>query len=68
MKSRLFWHQSHNDVIQKVLRKARKGTHVVFVPGNHDEAVRPFCGLALRRHRHPRRSRCTAPPTAAGCW
>jgi UDP-2,3-diacylglucosamine pyrophosphatase LpxH len=45
MKSRFFWHQSHNDVIQKVMRKARKGTHVVFVPGNHDEAVRPFCGL-----------------------
>lgn len=40
-----YWHQSHNDVVQKVLRKARKGTHVVFVPGNHDEAVRQFVGL-----------------------
>ncbi|MCA3167202.1 MAG: UDP-2,3-diacylglucosamine diphosphatase, partial [Burkholderiales bacterium] len=34
-----------NDVIQKVLRKARKGTHVIFIPGNHDEAVRQFIGM-----------------------
>src|SRR5712664_3261643 len=34
-----FWDQSHNDVVQKVLRKARKGTRVVLVPGNHDEAL-----------------------------
>jgi UDP-2,3-diacylglucosamine pyrophosphatase LpxH len=32
-------------VIQKVLRKARKGTHVIFIPGNHDEAVRQFIGM-----------------------
>ena len=28
-----YWPQQHNDVIQKILRKARKGTRVVFVPG-----------------------------------
>ena len=27
------WRQTHNDVVQKVLRKARKGTRVVFIPG-----------------------------------
>jgi UDP-2,3-diacylglucosamine pyrophosphatase LpxH len=32
-----YWHQSHNDVVQKLLRKARKGTKVIYVPGNHDE-------------------------------
>ncbi len=42
-----YWHQSHNDVVQKVLRKARKGTRVVFVPGNHDEFARQFIGLAF---------------------
>ncbi len=36
------WDQLHNDVVQKVLRKARKGTHVVYVPGNHDEFARPY--------------------------
>jgi len=45
LRSRFYWPQSHNDVIQKVLRKARKGTRVRFIPGNHDEAARQFCGL-----------------------
>ncbi len=40
-----YWPQAHNDVVQKVLRKARKGTEVVFVPGNHDESARQFDGL-----------------------
>ncbi len=37
-----YWPQAHNDVVQKVLRKARKGTRVVFVPGNHDEFLRRY--------------------------
>src|SRR6516165_2219557 len=42
MRKSWYWAQSHNDVIQKLLRKARKGTKVVFVPGNHDEMFRDF--------------------------
>lgn len=38
------WPQAHNDVIQKLLRKARKGTHLIYIPGNHDEALRFYCG------------------------
>ena len=45
LRSRFYWPQTHNDVIQKILRKARKGTRVQFIPGNHDEAARQFCGL-----------------------
>jgi UDP-2,3-diacylglucosamine pyrophosphatase LpxH len=41
------WKQSHNDVVQKVLRKVRKGTKVIYVPGNHDEFARDFSGLAF---------------------
>lgn len=37
-----YWPQEHNDVVQKLLRKARKGCHVVFVPGNHDEFARDY--------------------------
>lgn len=40
-----YWPQTHNDVIQKLLRKVRKGSRVVFIPGNHDEAMRDFCGM-----------------------
>ena len=44
LKRRWFWPQAHNDVVQKVLRAARKGTRVVFVPGNHDEFARRYDG------------------------
>jgi UDP-2,3-diacylglucosamine pyrophosphatase LpxH len=37
-----YWPQAHNDVVQKILRKARKGTQVIFVPGNHDEFARRY--------------------------
>ena len=40
----IYWPQLHNDVIQKILRKSRKGTHVIYIPGNHDELVTDFCG------------------------
>ncbi|HEX9465694.1 MAG TPA: UDP-2,3-diacylglucosamine diphosphatase [Alphaproteobacteria bacterium] len=40
-----FWNQLHNDVVQKLLRKARKGTKVVYVPGNHDEILRDYLDL-----------------------
>ncbi|MEY3886304.1 MAG: UDP-2,3-diacylglucosamine hydrolase [Pseudomonadota bacterium] len=42
LRRKWYWPQSHNDVIQKLLRKARKGCKVVFVPGNHDEFGRHF--------------------------
>ena len=40
-----YWKQSHNDVVQKILRKARKGTRVTYIAGNHDEALREFLGM-----------------------
>ncbi len=39
------WPQAHNDVLQKLLRKVRKGSRIVFIPGNHDEGLRDFCGM-----------------------
>jgi UDP-2,3-diacylglucosamine pyrophosphatase LpxH len=39
-----YWPQAHNDVIQKLLRKARKGTRVILIPGNHDEFARKYLG------------------------
>lgn len=38
------WPQSHNDVIQKLLRKVRKGARIVYIPGNHDSGLRGYCG------------------------
>ncbi|WP_417519262.1 UDP-2,3-diacylglucosamine diphosphatase [Minwuia sp.] len=39
-----FWPQTHNDVVQKLLRQARKGVQVIYIPGNHDEAFRDYVG------------------------
>ena len=44
LRRRWYWPQSHNDVVQKILRRVRKGCKVIFVPGNHDEFVRHFTG------------------------
>ena len=43
------WPQAHNDVLQKLLCKARKGARIVFIPGNHDESLRDFSGHTFGR-------------------
>lgn len=55
LRSQWYWPQSHNDLVQKLLRMARKGTQVTYIPGNHDEVFRQYLGLdfggiALRGH------------------
>jgi len=40
----IYWPQQHNDVIQKILRKSRKGTRIVYIPGNHDDLLTKFYG------------------------
>ena len=47
LKRRWYWTQAHNDVVQKVLHKVRKGTRVIYIAGNHDEVARQFIGLAF---------------------
>jgi UDP-2,3-diacylglucosamine pyrophosphatase LpxH len=42
LKKSWYWPQAHNDVVQKLLRKARKGARVIYVPGNHDEFARDY--------------------------
>jgi UDP-2,3-diacylglucosamine pyrophosphatase LpxH len=44
LKRSWFWDQPHNDVVQKLLRKVRKGTRVIYIPGNHDQVARQFTG------------------------
>jgi UDP-2,3-diacylglucosamine pyrophosphatase LpxH len=44
LRSNWHWPQAHNDVIQKLLRKARKGTRLIYIPGNHDEFLRDYYG------------------------
>lgn len=44
LKRSWYWSQNHNDVIQKLLRKARKGAIVTYIPGNHDGFARGYIG------------------------
>ena len=44
LRSTWYWPQAHNDVVQKLLRKARKGARMIYVPGNHDEFLRDYYG------------------------
>src|SRR5579872_6705100 len=47
LKRNWYWPTSHSTVVQKILRKSRKGTEVIFIPGNHDEFLRPYVGLEI---------------------
>ncbi|MGF1650260.1 MAG: UDP-2,3-diacylglucosamine diphosphatase [Hyphomicrobiaceae bacterium] len=38
------WPQAHNDVLQRLLGKVRRGTKVIYIPGNHDDGLRDYCG------------------------
>ena len=44
LRSGWYWPQAHNDVLQKLLRRARKGARIIYIPGNHDEFLRDFYG------------------------
>lgn len=44
LRRKWYWPQLHNDVVQKLLRRARKGCQIIYVPGNHDEFARGFIG------------------------
>ena len=40
-----YWPQAHNDVVQKILRQGRKGSRIIYLPGNHDEFLRNYFGM-----------------------
>jgi UDP-2,3-diacylglucosamine pyrophosphatase LpxH len=44
LKRAWYWSQAHNDVVQKILRKGRKGARIIYLPGNHDEFLRDYLG------------------------
>ena len=45
LESRSYWPAAHNEVVRHILKLVKRGTRVVFVPGNHDEAVRSYVGM-----------------------
>ncbi len=49
LKKNWYWDADHDGCVQTVLRMAQNGTHVVYVPGNHDEFARGYCGSGIFR-------------------
>ncbi|MEO0440825.1 MAG: UDP-2,3-diacylglucosamine diphosphatase [Pseudomonadota bacterium] len=45
LKKKFYWPDSHNDIIWRILKRAKRGTRIVYIPGNHDEMFRQFTGL-----------------------
>jgi UDP-2,3-diacylglucosamine pyrophosphatase LpxH len=55
LKKKFYWPAAHNDIVRRILKRARRGCRIVYVPGNHDEMFRQFAGLSfggveIRRH------------------
>tara|TARA_R110000744_G_scaffold233655_1_gene351605 strand:+ start:547 stop:1443 length:897 start_codon:yes stop_codon:yes gene_type:complete len=47
LKKKVYWPPEHNDIVWRILKRAKRGTRIVYIPGNHDEMVRPFSGMNL---------------------
>jgi UDP-2,3-diacylglucosamine pyrophosphatase LpxH len=45
LKHRWYWPKEQNDVVRRILKMAKRGTNVVYIPGNHDEAAREYIGM-----------------------
>jgi UDP-2,3-diacylglucosamine pyrophosphatase LpxH len=45
LKKRFYWPAAHNDVVLRLMKRAKRGTRVIYIPGNHDEMFRQFSGL-----------------------
>ena len=45
LKKKFYWPAAHNDIVWRILKRAKRGTRVIYIPGNHDEVFRQFTGL-----------------------
>jgi UDP-2,3-diacylglucosamine pyrophosphatase LpxH len=55
LRKSFYWPQEHNEVLRVILEMARSGTEVTYIPGNHDEDLREFCGSVFGNLRIRRR-------------
>ena len=45
LKKKFYWPAEHNDIVWRIMKRAKRGTRIVYIPGNHDEMFRQFTGL-----------------------
>jgi UDP-2,3-diacylglucosamine pyrophosphatase LpxH len=42
-----YWDEMHDEVVRLLLRHAAEGARVLYIPGNHDEMLRPWLSMGL---------------------
>lgn len=47
LKNRVYWPVMHSQVVRRILKLAKKGVHIAYIPGNHDDALRQYLGVDL---------------------
>jgi UDP-2,3-diacylglucosamine pyrophosphatase LpxH len=47
MQKRYYWPERHNAIVRRIMKRAKRGTEVVYIPGNHDEMFRQFAGMSF---------------------
>jgi UDP-2,3-diacylglucosamine pyrophosphatase LpxH len=47
MRRGIYWPATHHDVLKLIMEKARRGTRVIYIPGNHDDLARALIGSLL---------------------
>ncbi|WP_084205765.1 UDP-2,3-diacylglucosamine diphosphatase [Thiomicrorhabdus chilensis] len=45
MRKRVYWPQAHTNVIRRILTRAKRGTKVIYITGNHDDMLRRYSGI-----------------------
>ncbi len=45
LRHRWRWPASHSTVVRRLLKLSSRGVRITYVPGNHDDAARPYAGL-----------------------
>lgn len=45
MKKRYYWPERHNAIVRRLMKRAKRGTDVIYIPGNHDEMFRQYVGM-----------------------
>ena len=47
LKKRFYWPERHNAIVRRVMKRAKRGTEGVYIPGNHDQMSRQFAGTSF---------------------
>ena len=45
LRKRFYWPAGHNEIVLRILKRAKRATRIIYIPGNHDEMFRQFSGL-----------------------